>query len=391
MTTLALRGVRKTYGNFDVLSDINISIESGEFLVLLGPSGCGKSTLLHAIAGLHRITGGDILLGGKRINDVPCQDRDIAMVFQSYALYPSMTVEQNIGFPLEMRKVPARERAHAIADVARLLKIEPLLKRRPSQLSGGQRQRVAIGRALVRNPQLFLFDEPLSNLDAMLRVEMRTELKKLHQAIGRTTVYVTHDQIEAMTLASRIAVLNNGILQQLGTPFDVYNSPANLFVATFIGSPAITLVKGTVIPFEGKYQFSSHDNTDGALHFVIPDDVDVAAGQSVTIGLRPEAFVLSSTGQVESNYITRRAEVSLIEPTGPDSIIVFKLAGTEALARVPASEAPDLGGCYVSFSPDTVLFFDTLSERLLTRKRKPTGASHGAQKSASALESTGQV
>src|SRR6202789_1745705 len=246
MTTLSLEKITKSYAQTPVLLDVNIDVNSGEFLVLLGPSGCGKSTLLHAIAGLHSITSGDIVIDGKRVNDVPCQDRDIAMVFQSYALYPSMTVAQNIGFPLEMRKVGTTEREKAVMEVARLLRIDHLLNRKPGQLSGGQRQRVAIGRALVREPKMFLFDEPLSNLDALLRVEMRTELKKLHQRIGRTTVYVTHDQVEAMTLASRIAILNNGVLQQLGTPSEVYDRPANLFVATFIGSPSMNLISCVV-------------------------------------------------------------------------------------------------------------------------------------------------
>ncbi|TIT85787.1 MAG: ABC transporter ATP-binding protein, partial [Mesorhizobium sp.] len=231
MSSLTLDSVNKHYGaQLHVLRDINIEVASGEFLVLLGPSGCGKSTLLHAIAGLHRINSGEIRLGSRVLNDVPCQSRDIAMVFQSYALYPSMTVRQNIAFPLEMRKLPRPEREEAVEQVARLLQIGHLLDRKPGQLSGGQRQRVAIGRALVREPALFLFDEPLSNLDALLRVEMRTELKKLHQRMGRTTVYVTHDQIEAMTLATRIAILEKGAVQQLGTPSEVYNKPANLFV-----------------------------------------------------------------------------------------------------------------------------------------------------------------
>ncbi|MGO7207664.1 ABC transporter ATP-binding protein, partial [Rhizobium ruizarguesonis] len=222
-----------------------VSLESGEFLVLLGSSGCGKSTLLNIIAGLAEATSGDVRIGGRSVLDVHPKDRDIAMVFQSYALYPNLTVHRNIGFGLEMRKVPAPERDRAVHDAAKLLQIENLLDRKPSQLSGGQRQRVAIGRALVRKPEVFLFDEPLSNLDAKLRMEMRTEIKRLHQMLKTTVVYVTHDQIEAMTLASRIAVMRDGRIEQLGTPEEIYNHPATLYVATFVGAPPMNLLKAT--------------------------------------------------------------------------------------------------------------------------------------------------
>lgn len=362
MSKLTLDHVHKYYSSdIRVLNDINIDVESGEFLVLLGPSGCGKSTLLHAIAGLHSINEGEIRLGGRVLNDVPCQNRDIAMVFQSYALYPSMTVRENIMFPLQMRKTPKEQREKSVDDVARLLQITHLLDRKPGQLSGGQRQRVAIGRALVREPSLFLFDEPLSNLDALLRVEMRTELKKLHQRMGRTTVYVTHDQIEAMTLATRIAILDKGIVQQLGTPNDVYNRPANIFVATFIGSPRINLLAGTV-----KNGQLTIDGTSTNLS--IPSEFESALTNDyggVTIGVRPEHFSVAGDAQIEEGEIEVEVEVTIIEPTGSDDVIVFRFAGEELSALVRSGSVKSLG--LQSFRLDTRklnLFDRTTGERI---------------------------
>src|SRR5579871_5630554 len=251
MATLEIRALRKRFGPIEILKGIDISLEKGGFLVLVGPSGCGKSTLLNTIAGLESISSGEIMIGGQPVNDLHPSKRDIAMVFQSYALYPNMSVAENMAFGMEMRGVPKPEREKAVAAVAKTLQIEHLLARRPSQLSGGQRQRVAMGRALVRQPRVFLFDEPLSNLDAKLRVDMRVEIKRLHQETGTTIVYVTHDQIEAMTLATKIAVLKDGELQQVGTPSEIYNSPANLFVADFMGSPAMNLLEGKVTRANG--------------------------------------------------------------------------------------------------------------------------------------------
>ncbi|MBB4444181.1 MULTISPECIES: ABC transporter ATP-binding protein, partial [Rhizobium] len=246
MAFLEISGLRKRFGAVDILKGIDLELEKGGFLVLVGPSGCGKSTLLNTIAGLETITSGDIKIDGRDISGLHPSKRDIAMVFQSYALYPNMTVAGNIAFGMEIRGVPKEERVKAIGQVSDMLQIGHLLDRKPSQLSGGQRQRVAMGRALVRNPQVFLFDEPLSNLDAKLRVDMRTEIKRLHQRMGTTFVYVTHDQIEAMTLATKIAVLKDGVLQQFGTPAEIYNSPSNIFVADFMGSPAMNLLNATV-------------------------------------------------------------------------------------------------------------------------------------------------
>jgi multiple sugar transport system ATP-binding protein len=360
MTTLSLRKITKSYSDVNVLADININVGSGEFLVLLGPSGCGKSTLLHAIAGLHSITSGEIVIDGKVVNQVPCQDRDIAMVFQSYALYPSMTVAENIGFPLEMRGFTGAQRHSAVSDVARLLKIDHLLKRKPGQLSGGQRQRVAIGRALVREPKLFLFDEPLSNLDALLRVEMRTELKKLHQRIGKTTIYVTHDQVEAMTLATRVAILNKGVLQQVGTPHEVYNRPANLFVATFIGSPAMNLIPCMV---EGRgnerlTRISAAAGGEADVLLPIPEALRVPLDTKLIIGLRPEAFS-AKPGSGDTVLSTR---ASLIEPTGPEDMVLFDLGGHEAVARVGAGSVTDLGPIRLAVDMQKAVFFDPQTE-----------------------------
>src|SRR6202166_16524 len=252
MAFLEINGLRKRFGSVEILKGIDLTLDKGGFLVLVGPSGCGKSTLLNTIAGLESISAGNINIDGRSINDLHPSKRDIAMVFQSYALYPNMSVAQNMAFGMEMRGVPKDERDKAVAAVAKTLQIEHLLDRRPSQLSGGQRQRVAMGRALVRQPRVLLFDEPLSNLDAKLRVDMRVEIKRLHQQTGTTIVYVTHDQIEAMTLATRIAVLKDGELQQVGTPAEIYNRPTNLFVADFMGSPSMNLMRATVVSRDGR-------------------------------------------------------------------------------------------------------------------------------------------
>jgi multiple sugar transport system ATP-binding protein len=311
---LHIKGIRKAFGKGDkaveVLKRIDIDVAPGEFLILVGPSGCGKSTLLNIIAGLEEPTEGELHLGGKDVIGMPPAQRDIAMVFQSYALYPTMTVADNIGFALEMRKVPKAEREQRIREVAALLQIDHLLDRRPAQLSGGQRQRVAMGRALARDPQLFLFDEPLSNLDSKLRVEMRAEIKRLHQHSGITTVYVTHDQIEAMTLGSRIAVMKDGVLQQIGTPDQIYRRPANTYVGGFIGSPTMNFIHGRVerAGEGGRFVFDG-----GALDLPCPD------GPEATLGQRPEHIHLGA----DAGW---RGEVVLVEPTGADTYVVVKTA-----------------------------------------------------------------
>ncbi|MET3899594.1 ABC-type sugar transport system ATPase subunit [Devosia sp. UYZn731] len=322
---LQLKNITKAYGETPVLKGINVDAEEGEFVVLLGPSGCGKSTLLHAIAGLHPIDSGDIIIEGKSVAGMPTRDRDVAMVFQSYALYPNMTVAQNIGFPLRMRKMPASEIAIRVAEVAKLLQIEPLLQRRPRELSGGQRQRVAIGRALVRDPKVFLFDEPLSNLDATLRVETRSEIKRLHAQLGKTMIYVTHDQIEAMTLATKIVVMNKGDIQQIGTPHEVYHRPANLFVARFVGSPTMQMFAGTLASNASGVVFD-----DGKGWSVpVPNADNTAVGKSVFLGLRPEHIALAPAGSGEM------ATVDAVEPTGPEDNVVLTIRGQKAIARFP--------------------------------------------------------
>jgi multiple sugar transport system ATP-binding protein len=365
MAALSLNHVSKSYKSVDVLKDIDIDVKSGEFLVLLGPSGCGKSTLLHSLAGLTNITSGDIIMDGKRVNDLPCHKRDIAMVFQSYALYPSMSVRSNISFPLEMRKVSSADRAIAVDRVANLLKINHLLDRKPGQLSGGQRQRVAIGRALVRDPRLFLFDEPLSNLDALLRVEMRTELKKLHQRIGKTTVYVTHDQVEAMTLASRIAILNNGVLQQLGTPSEVYDRPANLFVATFIGSPSMNLLPVRLQNDGGDLSVCIASKNGESIFLPVSEAIasKLKSAGEVKMGIRPEWLSLARSGMVSSAVV--EATITLVEPTGPEELALFSMGGHEITGRFAVGDLPREGKVRLSLDMRKALFFDAQSGELI--------------------------
>jgi multiple sugar transport system ATP-binding protein len=324
MGALSIRNVRKTYGKVEILKGIDIDIEAGEFLILVGPSGCGKSTLLNSIAGLDTPTSGSIHLAGRDITHAAPKDRDIAMVFQSYALYPNMNVAQNIAFALEMRKVAKAQRDAAVQRVAALLQIGHLLDRKPGALSGGQRQRVAMGRALARDPKLFLFDEPLSNLDAKLRVEMRAEIKLLHQRTKTTTVYVTHDQVEAMTLGDRIAVMKDGLVQQFGTPADIYNRPATRFVAEFIGSPAMNLLNatrsGTALLSHG-IELAATDAQRAALQAQV--------GAEVVYGLRPEDLSLAGSGLPGT--------LVMIEPTGPETYVTADTAVGPLTARIPGT------------------------------------------------------
>jgi len=336
MSFLEIKNLSKKIGNNEVLKDISIELEKGGFLVLVGPSGCGKSTLLNAVAGLMPLTAGEIVLDGQVINDLHPSKRDIAMVFQSYALYPNMTVEENIGFALEMRGVEKAERAELIRNVAKILQIEHLLNRRPSQLSGGQRQRVAMGRALVRQPRLFLFDEPLSNLDAKLRVEMRAEIKSLHHNTGATILYVTHDQIEAMTLATKIVVLKDGAIQQVGTPAEIYNRPANLFVADFMGSPAMNMLQGKVVDVGGVRQIAIFG---GTVHVPVPSSVTggLDEGADVILGLRPEGITDEGLVDPTAGAVARvEADVALVEPTGSDTFVTANLQGTSFTGRARA-------------------------------------------------------
>ena len=348
-SALHIDGIRKSFGSagktVDVLKRIDIEVAPGEFLILVGPSGCGKSTLLNIMAGLEQPTEGAIRMGGRDVVGVPPAQRDIAMVFQSYALYPTMSVADNIGFGLEMRKMPKADRQRRIAEVAATLQIEHLLDRRPAQLSGGQRQRVAMGRALARRPQLFLFDEPLSNLDAKLRVDMRAEVKRLHQASGITSVYVTHDQIEAMTLGSRIAVMKDGVVQQLGTPSDIYCRPANAYVATFIGSPTMNLIDGVAVQTAAGVRFRV-GTTD------LPLACPAPVGTRLHLGLRPEHLALTGEGDW-------RGRVSVIEPTGADTYVVLDTPGGSITARVSPNTALSVGeSVALAVTTDAPSWFD---------------------------------
>jgi multiple sugar transport system ATP-binding protein len=333
--------------------------------VLVGPSGCGKSTLLNLIAGLDTVQSGEIAIDGERVNERSPADRNIAMVFQSYALYPNMTVRENLGFGLRMRGVAHAAREKAIAEVAALLKIEELLDRKPRALSGGQRQRVAMGRALVRKPSLFLFDEPLSNLDARLRIEMRTLIKRLHQQLGTTTVYVTHDQIEAMTLATRIAVMNGGRLQQVGTPNEVYASPASMFVAGFMGAPSMNLIEAKLARENGRVtvRFTLAGGAAATLALPSPEMVAGYSRDDVVLGLRPEAITdgASADRAAALQFIENRIDV--IEPAGSDTFVVSRMGGTDVVARLRADATAQVGAPFrLALDMTRCVLFDPATE-----------------------------
>ena len=349
MSTVGFRAVKKSYGKVAVLHGIDFDIADGEFVVLVGPSGCGKSTLLRMLAGLEEITAGEILIDGRVVNELESKDRDIAMVFQSYALYPHMTVRENMGFSLRLRKAEASVIDKRVADAARILNLDQLLHRYPRELSGGQRQRVAMGRAIVRDPKVFLFDEPLSNLDAKLRVAMRAEIKALHQRLKTTTVYVTHDQIEAMTMADRIVVMHDGIVEQIGTPLELFDRPANLFVAQFIGSPAMNVFAGTV-----------HGGAVEALgqRWPLPAGLQPVEGGAVHYGVRPGDLVLAAQG-IE-------AKVVVVEPTGAETELLLDIAGTQLVAVMHGrtSAQPD-DRVHLRVDPAAVHVFDGASGQRL--------------------------
>ena len=343
MATLSLRELTKRYGSFLAIPRIDLEVGDGELLVLVGPSGCGKSTLLRMIAGLEEVTGGDVLLDGCIVTHAAPRERDVAMVFQDYALYPHMSVADNLGFGLRMRGAPAARIDARVDEIAGLLGIDHLLDRRPGQLSGGQRQRVALGRAMAREPKLFLFDEPLSNLDAKLRGEMRTEIKRMQRRVGTTSVYVTHDQIEAMTLADRIVVMREGVIQQIGPPAEVYGRPANAFVAAFFGSPPMNLVP--VVAGGGSVALAGHPVAPA------PGGLD---GRALTLGVRPEDLALRPPGKGVP------ARVELVEPQGADTVVVVRVGEAELLARVDGASGPREGEAVaLAFDPARLHLFDT--------------------------------
>ena len=355
MAAVGFRNVQKAYGSVKVLHGIGFDISDGEFVVLVGPSGCGKSTLLRMLAGLEEISGGEISIDGKVVNDLESKDRDIAMVFQSYALYPHMTVRENMGFSLRLRDADKALTAKRVDDAARILNLDKLLDRHPRELSGGQRQRVAMGRAIVRDPKVFLFDEPLSNLDAKLRVAMRAEIKALHQRLKTTTVYVTHDQIEAMTMADRIVVMHDGLIEQIGTPLELYDRPGNLFVAQFIGSPAMNVFPGTLEGSGGSTVVAA-----AGTRWPVPAQVNGTPGQAVHYGIRPGDVHLAPQGQGIA------ARVIVVEPTGAETELLLQVGDQQLIVVIHGRTAaqPD-DTVFLAIDTDKAHVFDGASGQRL--------------------------
>jgi multiple sugar transport system ATP-binding protein len=365
VATVTLKEVRKSFGNVEVIQGVSLEVLDREFVVFVGPSGCGKSTLLRMVAGLEEITSGEVAIDGKRVNDVSPAERGLAMVFQSYALYPHMSVADNMGFSLRLARVPKEERNQKVREAARILQLEPLLERKPKQLSGGQRQRVAIGRAIVRNPKVFLFDEPLSNLDAALRVQMRVELTRLHDELKATMIYVTHDQVEAMTLADKIVVLQGGVIEQVGSPMELFHHPRNLFVAGFIGSPKMNLL-----------QTSVQAARDGAVRVGVPGggevEITVESGHPIrqgavlTLGIRPEHITLSGDGAI-------RGEVLVVERLGTSTLLHVEVEGGRMITVHADGECPirmhDRVG--LAFAADRLHLFDDRGLALPRPERHP--------------------
>jgi multiple sugar transport system ATP-binding protein len=353
MADVSIRGLNKKYDNgFHAVKDVNLEIRDKEFLVLVGPSGCGKTTTLRMVAGLEEITSGEIRIGEEVVNDLPPMDRNIAMVFQNYALYPHKTVFDNMAFGLQMRGYKKEDILKRVREAAEILGIEPLLERKPRQLSGGQRQRVAVGRAIVRHPEVFLFDEPLSNLDAKLRVQMRVELKRLHERLETTAIYVTHDQVEAMTLGTRVVVMKDGRVQQVGEPLELYGKPANKFVAGFIGSPAMNFVE-VAISSDGRWA-----ETTG-LRLPAPERIRAHGGQRLTLGVRPEAMQLAN-GSNEHGFATA---VDVVEPLGNEILLNFQAGGVPMVARVdPGVRVKAHENVRFAVDPERLHFFDAKTE-----------------------------
>ena len=351
MASVSFRSIEKSFGKIKIIHGISFEISDGEFVVLVGPSGCGKSTLLRMLAGLEEISGGEIFIDGKLINELDSKDRDIAMVFQSYALYPHMTVRDNMAFSLKLRKADAALTEQRVGDAARILNLDPLLERYPRELSGGQRQRVAMGRAIVRDPKVFLFDEPLSNLDAKLRVAMRAEIKALHQRLKTTTVYVTHDQIEAMTMADRIVVMHDGIIEQIGTPLELFDHPGNLFVAQFIGSPSMNVVKGVLRVSDGRSWVEAEGHRWPTA--TLANAVD---GQTVACGVRPTDITVSAVGHGIA------AKVIVVEPTGAETELLLEVGNARVIVVMHGrTDARPDEIIHLEIAPDKAHLFDDVT------------------------------
>jgi multiple sugar transport system ATP-binding protein len=367
MATLQLRNMRKSYGSFEVIKGVNLDISDREFVVFVGPSGCGKSTLLRMIAGLEEITAGDLLIDGKRVNRVGPADRGLAMVFQSYALYPHMTVRQNMAFALRLARVPKAERDRKVDEAARILQLEPYLERRPKDLSGGQRQRVAIGRAIVRQPKVFLFDEPLSNLDAALRGQMRIELLRLHEELNATMIYVTHDQVEAMTMADKIVVLQAGRVEQVGSPLELYHHPANLFVAGFIGSPRMNLMEAKVVETDA---MGTSISVPSGPRIAVPVEAGaVRAGDMVTLGIRPEGLHIDQAGPIAGT-------VALVERLGGLTLLHVNVEGNEPMTVQIEGSDPTRAHDRIRLAVDAAAchLFDNAGQALPQLARHPLAA-----------------
>jgi len=364
MAEVILKNISKVFdGGKPAVKNVNIEIKDKEFVVLVGPSGCGKSTTLRMIAGLEEITEGDIFIDGKRVNDVSPKDRDIAMVFQNYALYPHMTVFENMAFGLKLRKFPKQEIKTRVTDAAKILGLEEFLNRKPKALSGGQRQRVALGRAIVRKPKVFLFDEPLSNLDAKLRVQMRTEISKLHHSLQATMIYVTHDQTEAMTMGDKIVVLKDGVVNQIDSPLQLYDYPANKFVAGFIGSPSMNFIEGKIISDQGLCFKSNKSSLNLKLSSNYDKKLNGYLNKAVWLGIRPEDIYDSATTTIRPFFNQLEVNLEVVEPMGNEIFLYFPVDGIQFTARIPAREMPQPGTKrLLFFDTDKLHFFDTKSE-----------------------------
>jgi multiple sugar transport system ATP-binding protein len=371
MAEVVLKNITKVYEGGNVAVDnVSFEIKDKEFVVLVGPSGCGKSTTLRMIAGLEEITNGDMYIDEKRVNDVSPKDRDIAMVFQNYALYPHMTVYENMAFGLKLRKFKKEEIKVRVNEAARILGLDDLLSRKPKALSGGQRQRVALGRAIVRKPKVFLFDEPLSNLDAKLRVQMRTEISKLHKNLEATMIYVTHDQTEAMTMGDRIVILKDGIIQQIDTPLNLYNHPDNKFVAGFIGSPSMNFIPGKISGGSRK----TFESNNGGMRITLSEELSrnltSPDGTNIWMGVRPEDISLKSLSDYTNNSGILKVNMEVVEPMGNEAFLYYVVDGIQFVSRIPARNVPKAGDMEeLLINPDKLYFFDYTTEKTLISKK----------------------